>query len=113
MATALALSVAALLAVVAHQATWGPGGWPVGVVLAVALTGAVALLLRAWGVGLAARAVGLLTWLGVTFVAAAQRPEGDVLVPGNARGYAFLVAGFAVLAAAFTVPGGRAVRARG
>ncbi|KQX65610.1 hypothetical protein [Angustibacter sp. Root456] len=111
--TVLTLAVAALLAVVAHQATWTERRWPVGVAVAVGLTAAVALLLRAWGVGPVARAAGLLTWLVVTFAAALRRPEGDVLVPANARGYAFLVVGFAVLAAGLTAPGGRGRRARG
>ncbi|MGN6612987.1 MAG: DUF6113 family protein [Angustibacter sp.] len=111
--TALSLTVAALLAVVAHQATWTDRRWPVGVVVAVALTAGVVVLLRAWGIGPVARGVGLVTWLVVTFAAAAQRPEGDVLVPANARGYVFLVAGFAVLVAGLTVPGGRRRRTRG
>jgi hypothetical protein len=113
MATAFALTVAALLAVVAHQATWGEPRLPFGVVLAVGLTGSVAALLRAWGIGLVARGVGLAVWLVVTFTAAAQRAEGDVLVPANTRGYVFLVAAFAVLVAALTAPGGRALRTRG
>jgi hypothetical protein len=60
-----------------------------------------------------ARGAGVLTWLAVTLAAAAQRPEGDVLVPANARGYAYLLAGFVVLVAALTAPDGRAARARG
>lgn len=113
MASALVLTVAALLGVVAHQATWGERRWPVGVVLAVALTASAAALLRACGIALVARVVGILVWLAVTFGAAAQRPEGDVLVPGNTRGYAFIVGGFVVLAAVLTAPGGRPLRARG
>ncbi len=112
-AAAAVTAVAAVLGCVAHQAVWGAGRWPAGLVLAVALTATTAALVRACGAGLGGRAVVLGVWLLVTLQAAGQRPEGDVLVPGNVRGYAYLLGGFAVLVAVLIAPGRSPRRARG
>ena len=79
--------------------------------LALSLVGAA--LLRACATGVGARAVALAVWLLMTLLAAGQRPEGDVHVPANVRGYAYLLAGFAVLTAVLVVPERRPHPVRG
>jgi hypothetical protein len=104
-------AAAGALGSVAHQAVVGAPRWPVGLALAIALTASVADVLRACRVGLGASAVAVLAWLLVVLQAAGRRPEGDVLVPPNVRGYGWLVAGFAVLLGVLLAPGRRRPKA--
>lgn len=75
----------------------GSSRLPAGVLLGVAVTGSAAVLVRA---GLGSRASGpafALGWLAVVLAASSPRREGDVLVPSDGRGWAFLVGGALVL----------------
>lgn len=96
-------AVAGVLGSCAQQVVAGPARLPVGLLLAVGLLASVAVLVTAaltspWaGAGLA---VG---WFAVVVLAGTRRREGDLLVPADARGYGFLLAGAAVLAVAVAV----------
>ena len=97
-------AVAGVLGSCAQQYVVGPARLPVGVLLAVLLLGAVAVAVQAgartrWGG--TALAVG---WFAVVTTASSRRREGDVLVPGDTRGWAFLLAGTAVLGLAVALP---------
>ncbi len=105
----LAGAVAGVLGSCAQQLVVGAARLPVGVVLAVLLLGAVAVAVQAgartrWGG--AALALG---WFAVVTLASSNRREGDVLVPGDARGWAFLLGGTAVLGLAVALPLRRAL----
>jgi len=107
---ALALVVGAavgLLGSYAQQYVAGSGRWPVGLLLALGLTAAAASAVRAglsarWGCGAAA-----LGWFGVVTVAASRRREGDLIVPGDGRGWTFLLGGALVLGIAIALPAPR------
>ena len=73
---------------------------PVGLVLALALTGCACLaggLLAATRAGAASAAAG---WAAPVLLLAAPRPEGDLVVAGSVTGYAWLLGGLAVAGAA-------------
>ena len=113
--SAAVAAAAATFGTVVHQVTVGPvrGHWlPLGVLLAVTLTGAVALLLRAVGVPLLARVAAVVGWLAVALGLSGGRPGGDVLIPANARGYTWLGVGFVVLLVVLVLPGRRPRPAR-
>ncbi len=75
-------------AVALHGYTWG-------LLLGLAATGAVLVALpRGWW----ARPAFALGWVAVLAWATPERPEGDFLVTGDARGYVLLATGMAVLA---------------
>lgn len=115
MAVVAAMAVGAVVAVlgsVVHQWTVGSQRTPLGVVVAVALTACVAVVLRAGrvgGVNVAATAAG---WLAVVFLAATRRPEGDLLIPANGRGTAWVLLGAATLALASALAAAPARQAR-
>lgn len=97
-------AVAGVLGGYAQQYVSGASRWPVGVVLALALTAAVACLVqqgsvRRWSV----LAMGL-GWFAAVSLAASPREEGDLLVPGDVRGWSFLLGGTMVLGVALAVP---------
>lgn len=86
----LAGGVAGLLGSFLHPLTVG---WlPVGLLVGFALTAAVVVTsgLLLGRPGAAAAAVG---WLVVVLVLAAQRPEGDLVVPASGLGYTWLLGG--------------------
>ena len=87
------------------------GRWPVPVSVLAAVVGNVLLargMARLTGRRLAALLPPVL-WLVVVLVLAAPRPEGDVVVPGNLTGLAFLFLGATAgaLGAAWTITPGR------
>lgn len=88
-------AVTGVAAVMVHQRWWG-------LALAVAaLAAAVVALPAGWWTRLPF-ALGFVAVLGLAMV---PRGEGDYLVPGNARGYLLLAAGFVlVLSAVATLP---------
>jgi len=108
LALALVVGAAAgLLGSYAQQYVAGSGRWPVGVLLALVLTAAAAAAVRTgrsarWGCMAAA-----LGWFAVVTVAASQRREGDLIVPGDAKGWAFLLGGALVLGVAIALPAPR------
>ena len=81
-------------------------GLPVGLLCALALSAAVfvaaGLLVRA-RTGAAACAAG---WFLPVLLFSTQRPEGDLVVPGSAAGYAWLLGGSLVAALAVGWPYG-------
>lgn len=97
---ALAGAVAGLLGSFVHALE--PGGLPLGLLLAAALSAAVFVTsgLAAGRPGAVAAAGG---WLLVVLLLASQRPEGDLVVPGSTEGYLWLLGGMLV-AGACTVP---------
>ena len=109
-ALALALvvgAVAGLLGSYAQQLIAGSGRWPVGVLLALVLTAAAAAAVRA---GLSARggcAATALGWFGVVSLAASRCREGDLIVPGDVKGWVFLLGGALVLGLAIALPAPR------
>jgi hypothetical protein len=97
---ALAGAVAGLLGSFVHALE--PGGLPLGLLVAWALSAAVFVTcgLALGRPGAVAAAVG---WLLVVLLLASQRPEGDLVVPGSTEGYLWLLGGMLV-AGACTVP---------
>lgn len=81
-------------------------GIPVGLVIALLLSLTVFVGcgggLRSRG-GAAAAALG---WLGPVLLLSTPRPEGDLVVPGNALGYAWLLGGTVLAGLAVAVPYG-------
>ena len=63
--------------------------WPLVVVLNVVLVKLTARLDPLPGTPL----IAVLVWLGVTLYLATSRPEGDILIVGNATGFLFLLLG--------------------
>jgi hypothetical protein len=110
----LLVAAAAVLGTAIHQVAYSVGGVraPVGLLLALALTGLVAALVRSFR-SLLVRVVAVLTWLFVIGGLVRSTPGGDVLVPANLRGYGWLLGGFVVLLAVLLVPGRAAGRRRG
>lgn len=85
-----------------------PGGLPLGLLGALALTAAgcaAARLLAGSRSGGAAAALG---WLAPVLLLSAPRPEGDLVVPGTGAGYAWLVGGTVVAGLAVAWPSGPA-----
>lgn len=87
-----------------HQLATAGRRWPIGLVMALALTALFGLVLGRRRGPVAVRVAGVLGWAVVVALVSMRRAEGDVLVPGNARGYAFMLGGFAVLLAAAVLP---------
>ena len=102
----LLVGAAAVLGTAVHQVAYSVGGVraPVGLLLALALTGLVALLVRGFR-SLLVRIGAVLAWLFVTGALVRSTPGGDVLVPANLRGYGWLLGGFAVLLVVLLLPG--------
>jgi hypothetical protein len=101
-AGALAGGLAAVLGSFAHAAT--AGGAPAGLAAALGLSFACFVT-----TGLAARrrgpvALAAAAWVLVVLVLSLRRPEGDLVVPGTALGYAWLLGGTLAAAAAVSLP---------
>jgi hypothetical protein len=105
-AAAAAGAVTAVLGTFAHLVVVGGGRWPVGLLLALALTASVALCVRALRLPGAAGAL-VAGWLVAMAAAMSRRSEGDLLLVQNGRGLAWLGLGVAVLVGALVVPVGR------
>lgn len=104
-------AVAGVLGGYAQQQVVGGEQWPVGVALGVGLIAGVAVLVRASS-GTAWVVLPLaLGWFAVVLLLASPRPEGDVIVPGDRRGWAFLLLGTVVLTVALLEPALRRRRA--
>ena len=106
LATAAVGAVAAVLGTYAHLVVVGAGRWPVGLVLALALTASVALCVRALRLPTGAAGAFVVGWLVAIAFAMSRRGEGDLLIVQNGRGLAWLGFGVVVLVAALVVPVG-------
>mgnify|MGYP006189531841 CR=1 FL=1 len=84
-------AVVSLCTVLLHGYWWG-------LVLGVATTAAVLVALPG---GWWSRLPAALGWVGVLALAGTERPEGDLLVTADVRGYALLVVGGIVLVSGF------------
>lgn len=84
-----------------HQVVGTFGGirWPVGVVIALALLLAVAATVRAASSGLVPTLLVAAGWLAVTGLGTVGGRGGDVIVPDNWRGTAWVLGGAVVLVA--------------
>jgi uncharacterized protein DUF6113 len=107
LAAAAAGAVAAVLGTYAHLVVVGAGRWPVGLLLALALTASVALWVRSLQLLPGAAGALVAGWLLVIVLAMSRRSEGDLLVVQNGRGLAWLGLGTVVLVVALVVPAGR------
>ncbi|GAB3590733.1 hypothetical protein GCM10027446_06330 [Angustibacter peucedani] len=87
-----------------HQAVAGAHRWPVGLLLALGLTALWGALLGRRAVPALVRVAGVAGWTLVVLLVSPRRPEGDVLVPGNGRGYGWMLAGFALLVVLAVLP---------
>lgn len=99
----LALAAGAVTGVLggyAQQQVVGAGRLPVGVALGVALVVSVTVLVRASSTAPWVVLPLALGWFAAVLAMASPRPEGDLVVPGDGRGWAFLLLGTAVLAVA-------------
>lgn len=101
-AAALGGATAGLLGSYAQQ--YASGSWPTGVVLGVLLAASVAVFVRAAVRSRWAGTASAVGWFAVVTLAAAPRHEGDLLVPGDGRGWSFLLLGALVQALAVAVP---------
>jgi hypothetical protein len=106
LATAAVGAVAAVLGTYAHLVVVGAARWPVGLLLALALTAAVALCVRALRPPAGATGAFVVGWLVAIAFAVSRRSEGDLLIVQNGRGLAWLGLGVVVLVAALVVPAG-------
>jgi hypothetical protein len=99
--------IVGLVGTVAHRATpLGialPGGFGLGFVLALITVLAAGILSRAWGgmAGLLGYGIG---WVVVVQLLSLQGPGGDVLVPSQPVGYAWIYGGLVVVAAVAFLP---------
>jgi N-acetyl-1-D-myo-inositol-2-amino-2-deoxy-alpha-D-glucopyranoside deacetylase len=85
-----------------HPLTWH--GLPYGLLLGLVLTGA---LMVAAGLATSSRSAPLLAaagWLVVVVTLSSPRSEGDLVVPGTALGYAWLLAGTFVVVLGVMLP---------
>ncbi|MFG2005766.1 DUF6113 family protein [Spirillospora sp. NPDC048911] len=90
---ALGLLGALLGAVGSFLQDWTAGSVPVAAILLVALNlGFVRLAGWAMG-GRMGAVIPTLTWAIVVFLMSQQRPEGDLVIPGDLAGYVFLIGG--------------------
>ncbi len=92
---------AGVLGTVSHRTTWYD--LPGGVVVAMALTLAVAVVCRAWS-GLGALLACGAGWLVAVQVLSVVGPGGDVLVPAQAVGLWWTYGGLVVLVVAAFLP---------
>ena len=104
---ALALAVlaglgAGLLGSFAHAAT--SYGLPVGLVAALGLSVGVFAVARLATSSRAPVAGAVLGWASVVLLLSVQRPEGDLVVPGTALGYGWLLGGMLVATATVSWP---------
>jgi hypothetical protein len=97
-------AVSALLGTYAHLLVVGSGRWPVGLLLALALTASVALTVRALQPVSGAAGALVAGWLVVVALAMSRRGEGDLLLVENGRGLAWLGLGVTVLIGALLIP---------
>ncbi|PFG42483.1 hypothetical protein ATJ88_1145 [Isoptericola jiangsuensis] len=90
-----------LVGTLTHRSTWGD--LPAGLVLALVMTLATAVMCRAWtGIGaLLAAGAG---WLVVVQLLATDGPGGDVLVPADVTGYVWTYGGLLLFAVAAFLP---------
>ncbi len=101
----LALAAGAAVGVLGsfvHPLTWA--GLPYGLLLAIVLTGAVMVtagLATGSRSGAGCAAAG---WLAVVVTLSSPRSEGDLVVPGTALGYAWLLLGTFVVVLGVAVP---------
>ena len=106
---ALVLGAAAgLLGSYAQQYVVGSARWPVGVLLALGLTAATAAAVRTSRTERWACVAAAVGWFAVVAAAASRRREGDLIVPGDGRGWAFLLGGALVLGIVIALPAPRA-----
>jgi hypothetical protein len=105
-------AVAGVLGSYAHRYGAAGSGWPAGVALALGLTAAVACLVHQGSAGRWSVLAMALGWFAAVTLAASPRDEGDLLVPGDGRGWSFLVGGTVVLGVALAVPGRAQARAQ-
>ncbi|MFC6934192.1 DUF6113 family protein [Actinomadura yumaensis] len=87
---------------------WSTGDVPVAAVLLVLLVFAM-VRLAGWGMaGRLGAAVPAVVWGVVVMVLSMQRPEGDLVVPGTAAGYVYIIGGLvAAVLAVSRVPSNR------
>jgi hypothetical protein len=86
----------------AHAIT--PYGVPVGLLGGLVLTLAVCATAGLATGSRGPAACAALAWVGIVFVLSTRRPEGDLVVPGTTLGYAWLLGGTLVAAAAVSWP---------
>lgn len=108
---AVAGAAAGLAGTGAHQVVgdWLGVRWPVGVAIALALLLAVAATVRAASSGLVPIVLVAAGWLAVTGLGTVGSRGGDVIVPDNWRGTAWVLGGAVMLVAVLV----RGPRARG
>ncbi len=106
-------AVVAAVGTAVHQLVVGAQRWPAGLAAALALTTLWGLLLGRRPGPAVARTAGVLGWAVVVLLVSTPRPEGDVLVPGNGRGYAWMFAGLVLLVATVVLPARRGAQGRG
>lgn len=75
-------------------------GLPVGLVLGLGLSAAAFAAARAATAGRAGVGVAALGWAVPVLALSAPRPEGDLVIPATGLGYAWLLGGLALAAAA-------------
>ena len=100
----LAGGLSGLLGSFAHGAT--VARLPVGLAAALGLSLACFVAVGAAARRRAPVAVAGVSWVLVVLVLSLPRPEGDLVVPGTALGYAWLLLGLLAAAAAVCVPYG-------
>lgn len=106
-------AVVALVGTVVHQLAVGERRWPLGLLTALALTGLWGMLLGRAPWPAVVRAAGVVGWVVLVAVVASRRPEGDVLVPANGRGYGWMLGGLVTLVAPVVLAAGTRAPARG
>lgn len=75
-------------------------GLPVGLGIGLLLTAAVLAAVRTASGARSAVGVAALGWCGPVLVLSAPRPEGDLVIPATALGYAWLLGGLVLAAVA-------------
>lgn len=103
-------AVVAVLGTYAHLVVVGSGRWPIGLVLALALTASAGRLAGALPLPTGGPPAVVVGWLAVVLVASTTWPQGHPVILGNLRGWAWLVLGFVVLLATAVVPTSRGQR---
>lgn len=88
---------------------WWAGSVPAGAIVLIAVN-FVAPRLAGWAMGTRlAAALPVFIWADVAFILSVERGEGDLIVPGTATGYLFIIGGLVSgVAAVALVPSTRA-----